>query len=170
MNKGTYISGFRSLEITDCHACDGHHISCHIHSFVATYDVTDVYFPSVLDAHDHVTFRFQETTRMHSSRMHTACSLTISPSMLCSGGACLVQGGSGSGGVPGLGGCLPGPGGGAWSGECLVPAGCLVPGGACLVPGGGGIPAYTEADPPVDRIFDTCLWKYYFAPNFICGW
>ena len=42
---------------------------------------------------------------MHSSRMRTARSLTVSPSMLCSGG-CLVWG------VPGPGGCLPGPGGG----------------------------------------------------------
>ena len=61
--------------------------------------------------------------------MHTARSLTLSPSMLCStgdarlvpGGACLIPGG------------LPGPEGGR---------GCL-PG-----PGGGGIPACTEADPP----------------------
>ena len=36
------------------------------------------------------------STRLHSSRMHTARSLTVSPSMLCSGG-------------------VPGPGGDAWS-------------------------------------------------------
>ena len=23
-------------------------------------------------------------------------------------------------------------------------------------------------DPPVDRMTDTCLWKYYLTPNFIC--
>ena len=39
---------------------------------------------------------FTNTTRLHSSRMRTARSLTVSPSMLCSGG-------------------VPGPGGGAWS-------------------------------------------------------
>ena len=39
-------------------------------------------------------------TRLHSSRMHTACSLTVSPSMLCSrgGGAYLVPGAGG--GIP----------------------------------------------------------------------
>ena len=79
-------------------------------------------------------------TRLHSSRMHTACSLTVSPIMLCwGGGAC-------SWGVPA-------------SGECLLPG------------GGGGIPVCTEADlpPPVDRILDTCFWKYYLAPNFVAG-
>ena len=24
------------------------------------------------------------------------------------------------------------------------------------------------ADPPVNRILDTCLWKYYLTPNFVC--
>ena len=62
-----------------------------------------------------------DKTRLHSSRMHTARSLTVSPSMHCAGGVCLVWG------VPGPeGGCLvqrgvPGPGGclvleGVWSG------------------------------------------------------
>ena len=23
--------------------------------------------------------------------------------------------------------------------------------------------------PPVDRILDTRFWKYYLAPNFVCG-
>ena len=69
----------------------------------------------------------------HSSRMHTARVLTVSPSMLCAGG------------VPGLGGCAQGEflvrgEGGAWSGRCLVQEGCLVR--------GGGIPSCTEADPP----------------------
>ena len=92
-------------------------------------------------------------TRLHSSRMHTARSLTVSPSVLWSGGgACPVSGGClvwvggvwSGWGVPGPGWCLPGPrGGGVWSG------------GVCLVPGGGarlvrgGIPACTEADTPL---------------------
>ena len=59
--------------------------------------------------------------RLHFSRMRTARSLTISPSMFCSGG-----GGSA-------------PRGGAWS----------CGGGAWS--GGGGIPACTEADPPPPR-------------------
>ena len=48
-------------------------------------------------------------TRLHSSRMHTARSLAVSPSMLCSGGGAVP--GRGEGGaylVPG--GCVPGPG------------------------------------------------------------
>ena len=81
-------------------------------------------------------------TRLHTSRMHTARLLTISPSMHCTGG-------SAPGGVPGPGGVRSGgvngprwsaSGGGAWS-------------------GGGGIPACTEADPhPVNRILDTRYW------------
>ena len=43
-------------------------------------------------------------TRLHSSRMRTACALTVSPSMLCARGVCLVRGGAWSGGMPGLGG------------------------------------------------------------------
>ena len=77
------------------------------------------------------------------------------------GGTCWA-----SGGVPGLGGgctCLvlggevPGPGGGT----------CLVLGGGGVVPAwSGGVPAHP---PPVDRILDTRFWKYYLAPNFVCG-
>ena len=69
----------------------------------------------------------KKSTRLHSSRIRTACSLTVSPSMLCSGG----------GGVPGPR-VMPGPGGGLCSqggclvlGVCLVPEGCLLWGGAC---------------------------------------
>ena len=60
------------------------------------------------------------------------------------GGGCLLPGGSAPGGcLPGLGGCLPGPGG--W---------CLLLGGAWS---GGGIPACTEAEPPpVNRMTDRC--------------
>ena len=70
---------------------------------------------------------FYQGTRLHSSRMRTAHSLTVSPSMLCSRGGlvrggCLVLGGSAPGGGLLLGGCLvrgegglflgqPGPGG-----------------------------------------------------------
>ena len=60
-------------------------------------------------------------------------------------------------------GVMPGPGGSALAG-CLVrgmpaPRGCLVRGVLCPRgvpgPGGYGIPACTEADPPVDRVLDT---------------
>ena len=41
------------------------------------------------------------------------------------------------------------------------------PGGVCL-PGRVGVyPRYTPL--PVYRILDTRLWKYYLAPNFVCG-
>ena len=63
------------------------------------------------------------------------------------------------GGVSAQGGCLPG-GCVCLGGVC--PGGCLA-GGVCL---GGCIPACTEVDtplPPVDRILDTRLWKYYLA-------
>ena len=85
-------------------------------------------------------------TRLHSSRIRTACSLTVSPSMLCVGG-CTWSGGGvpGPGGVPGSrgvyllpGGCVPGPR------VYLVPGGVPGPGGCtwsrswevCLVLGG----------------------------------
>ena len=85
---------------------------------------------------------------MHSSRMRTGRSLTVSWRLLP--GGCLP----GLGGcLPGLGGCLPGLGGvclvrgvSAWSGGCLPGPGgvCLVWGvsawsGGCL-PGLGGLP------------------------------
>ena len=34
-------------------------------------------------------------TRLHSSRMHTTRLLTVSPSMHCAGGGCLLPGGGG---------------------------------------------------------------------------
>ena len=76
-------------------------------------------------------------TRIHSSKMHTARLLPVSPSMHCSGGwgvpgprgVCLVPGG------------VPGPGQCAWSRGGV----CLVPGGTC--PG---------TAPPVNRITDRC--------------
>ena len=86
-------------------------------------------------------------TRMHSSRMRTARSLTVSPSMLCSRGGCLVpgsawsQGGVCSGGVPGPEG-VP-----AWSG------------------GGGGMPACTEADSPCEQNYWHTLVKILPCPK-----
>ena len=71
-------------------------------------------------------------TRLHSSRMRTARALTVSPSMLCARGGCMVGGWVGAWS---RGGWVHGPGGG----------GC------------GGIPACTEADsPPVNRMTDRC--------------
>ena len=103
-------------------------------------------------------------TRLHSSRMRTARTLTVSPSMLCSGGVpgpgvYLVPGSLGVylvlGGVPGPGGCtwsggcvcllwgVPGPGGCTWSpggvpgpGGVSALRGCTWSGGMYLVPGG----------------------------------
>ena len=91
--------------------------------------------------------------------MRTDRALTVSPSMLCTGGmpglgGCLVLGACvpGPGGLPGPRG-VPGPGG-VWSRGCLVPGGVPGPRG-CLIPG-GGIPACTEAEPSVNRITDAC--------------
>ena len=85
----------------------------------------------------------QFRTRMHSSRMHTSCSLTVCCSVLPGGGVCLVRGVPGGsawswGGLPGPGGVLLGP-----RGLSLVPGG---------LPGPGGSPEI----PPVNRITDTC--------------
>ena len=99
-----------------------------------------------------------KVTRMHSSRMRTTHLLPISPSMHCSQGVYLVWGDLV------LGGC-------SWS------AGDLVQGG---VPGPRGVPGpgwcswshwgTCPGTPPVNRILDTRFWKYYLAPNFVCGW
>ena len=102
--------------------------------------------------------------------MRTGHSLTVCCSLLPGGG------GSGPRGVG------SGPqGGGVWS-----PGGWgLVPGGVCLVwrrvPGPGGVSAPRGVSalggvypsmhwgrhppPPVDRILDTRLWKYYLGPT-----
>ena len=67
---------------------------------------------------------------------------------------------------------LPGPGGVV----CLVPGGSGMPGlggVVCLVGGGclpwGGIPACTEAEPPlpVNRMNDRHLYKHYLGHNFV---
>ena len=70
------------------------------------------------------------TTRLHSSRMRTACALTVSHSMLAGGGGVCSRGW-----VPGPGGCLLG--------------GVSGPGGVCS--GGGGV-----VNPSVNRITDAC--------------
>ena len=85
---------------------------------------------------------FYSETRLHSSRMRTARSLTVSPSMLCARGGCLLLGG-----VP-----APEGGAGACSGGCLVQGGGAWSGGYACSWGGTcsglcGIPACTEADP-----------------------
>ena len=72
-------------------------------------------------------------TRLHSSRMRTARMLTISPSMLCARRCAWSWG------------CF------GLEGGCLVWGGCLAWGG-----GGGGIPACTEAEPPVNRMTNRC--------------
>ena len=48
---------------------------------------------------------------------------------------------------------MPAPGRGR--GWVSGPEGCLLPGGGGPAPG-GGIPACTEADPPVNRMTDRC--------------
>ena len=85
---------------------------------------------------------------MHSSRMRTGRSLTVCWSVLPGGGG-LVPGGSGVGGY-GLGGVCP---------------------GRCLLGGGGedGIPVCTEADPPVNRMNDRQVLKYYLGHNFVAA-
>ena len=104
-------------------------------------------------------------TSLHSSRMRTACALTVSPSMLCAGGVAW------SGGVPGPRGGAWSQGDawswGAWSRGVPGPRGCLVLGG---VPGPGvcvlsqhalrQTPLLTESHMPV---------KTLPCPNFIAG-
>ena len=48
-------------------------------------------------------------------------------------------------------------------GGCLLPQGFLLPQGCLLL--GGGIPACTEADPPIDRMTDRCK-NITFATSF----
>ena len=89
-------------------------------------------------------------TRMHSSRMRTGRSLTVCCSLFP--GGCLLQGG----GVPGRG------GGGVCSGGVSAPEGGGVPGP------GVGVSQHAlmqTPPPPVDRILDTRLWKYYLGPT-----
>ena len=81
------------------------------------------------------------------------------------GGVC-SQGGTGPGGylvwrVHLVGGCRPLGGSAPW-GQVY-----LVPGGLHLVL--GGAPAQVLPLPTVNRILHTHLWKYYLAPDFVCG-
>ena len=116
-------------------------------------------------------------TRMHSSRMRTARSLTVYCSLLPGGGGTFWGGVSAPGGVPGPG-CVPGLGG-------SVPGGCVLPGGVGVWPGGvsaprghlvqGGVSGLgglyssmhwgRHPPPHVDRFLDTRLWKYYLGPT-----
>ena len=98
-------------------------------------------------------------TRLHCSRMCTACALTVSPSMLgggvtAPGGGCLLWGVSAPGGY-------------------LLLGGSAHRGSVCSwgvsAPRGVYPSMHWGRHPPVNRILDTRLWKYYLAPNFICG-
>ena len=112
-------------------------------------------------------------TRLHSSRMHTARLLIVSPSMHCAGRGVSAPGGALSQGE----GCLLPLGGGrlVWGGllwgrllRGVCSRGGSAPGGVCSR--GVGIPACTEAEadpPPMDRITDTC--KHITFANFVCG-
>ena len=113
---------------------------------------------------------------MHSSRMRTGRSLTFCRSLLPRGG-CVLLGGrmlprgevhvSRGGGACFWGGGCASQGRLLWGcmfpGGCMLPRGACFPGGACFQEGvcasrggvGGGIPACTEADPPVNRITHT---------------
>ena len=83
-------------------------------------------------------------TRMHSSRMRTTRTLTVSPSMLCAGGVSAPRGCTWSEGVsaPGGGECVCFRGGVCSQGVYLVlggvpgPGGCTWSGGVYLVPEG----------------------------------
>ena len=124
-------------------------------------------------------------TRMHSSRMRQTRSLTLSwiafrfclrgdvPALGCTfpvGGCTLLLGVVPSwglylpGGVPAQWG-VPTWGVPAQGGTCLGLCTCLgaVPAqGLCTCL--GGVPAQVIPH-PVDRILDTCYWKYYLAPT-----
>ena len=123
------------------------------------------------------------STRLHSSRMRTACVLTVSPSMFWGGGGCLVPGGVWCWGVSApWGGCLlwgVSGLGGVCSGEgvCTLEGG-LLPGGldlgcVCLLLGGvcsqGGISqhALRQTPPPVNRITHAC--ENITLPQLRCG-
>ena len=91
-------------------------------------------------------------SRLHSSRMSTARALTVSPSMLCTGG-CMVPGDVWSRGVHGP----RGEGAWSWGVHGLgvhVPRGVHGLGGYMVLE--GVIPACTETDPPVNRMTNRC--------------
>ena len=86
--------------------------------------------------------------------MRTARALTVSPSMLCTGGV----GVHGPRGVHGPGGCMV-PGG-AWSWGVHGPWGCMVlgvHGGGGVVHGPGGVSQHAlRQTPPVNRMTNRC--------------
>ena len=113
---------------------------------------------------------------MHSSRMRTGRSLTVCRSLLGGGGVgCLLRGSAPRGSTPRACVCsqrvclLPGgvsaprgcllrgstPKGGVCPHGAVCSCGGVCSGGCLLLGGGGGIPACTEADPPVNRMPDT---------------
>ena len=112
--------------------------------------------------------RKKEATRFHSSRIHTAGSLTVSPSMLCSMGVPAW-----SQGLPTWsGGCLPGPGGGvpAWSQGGPGPR--RLHAWSQGVPGLGGVVSHhalrqTPLPTPVNRITNDC--ENITLPQLRCG-
>ena len=139
-----------------------HYISIHWLLFTKKFSL----FFFVLYCHS----PFAQITRMHSSRMRTACLLPVSPSMHCSQRGCTWS----QGGVPGPVGCtwswgeggVPGP----WGSQGGVPGsgglylvrriylvlggvpgpgrGYLVPEGDVPGPGGGGLPGSGDVPGP----------------------
>ena len=91
--------------------------------------------------------------------MRTGRSLTICQSLLPGGGWCLL---------PGRCVCSGGGWAGGMNGVCSGGGWVLLSGGGCLLPG-GGIPACTEADPPVNRMNDRQVQKYYLGHNFVAA-
>ena len=101
---------------------------------------------------------YRKKTRMHSSRMRTARALTVSPSMLCTGG-CLLWG------VPSL-----GVGGSAPGGKGVCSLG--VPGLAGSGPGGVCSRRVVSQHalrqtPPMNRITHAC--ENITLPKLRCG-
>ena len=89
-------------------------------------------------------------TKLHSSRMHTACLLTVSPSMHCAGGGTPYRepGGESScqGGILAKGGLFAKVGFLDGGEVCLGRGVC--PAGGRLLGKGGGIPDCNGTDPP----------------------
>ena len=117
-------------------------------------------------------------TRMHSSRMRTARTVTIrggSPS----GGFSIGGEGSPSGGFSIRGGSPLGGGvpcdlsHHAFDVTCMLPAHQLRPTNSAaayiLLVMWPAMYAGIPTPPPVERILDTRFSKYYLAPNFVCG-
>ena len=109
----------------------------------------------------------KKTSNPLLTRMHSNAGVCFRGGSAWSRGGLLPGGLPSPGGLPGPGGwCLPGPRGVVCSGGCLLRRGLPGLGGSAR---GGGwcVPACTEADtlPPVDRILDTRLWKYYLGPT-----